>query len=336
MEEYLKMHTPQSSIDLTSKSRQKNDVLGGARFEETPTAVPSSDVVNLAEENFDYIGKLPEPVSDQEPVGLGTREILRSVNFKLPANSVSKEDINQEEPSDIDSVFQEHLDNMLKTIKKSKVSSKKKVPELRGLVPTVIPQVLVEDQNPEENVSSKIDERKKQYETSSHLLGVREILPKNSPPPTAGELTQPEKNTQQSTISEAKTEDKKHSKLTADFEIPTTSIEIVTERRNSQPERNNDGSQPKTPHSVQSHRSTGLVVPTVVLEEAPHSLANNSEVRVMTASVDLIVPSSDDGMDGASTDRSRLEVTITSMPVAPPASVATSSDGSIADDSGVD
>ena len=326
MEEYLKMHTPQSSTDFTSKSRQKNDALGSGRLKETSFALPSSEVVTLAEENFDYIGKLPDPVSGSEPMGLGTREILRSVNFKLPANSVPREDLDQEEPSDIDSVFQEHLDNMLQTIKKAKSSSKKKVPELRGLIPSVIPQVLVENTTQQENVSFTDEGAKEIEKTTSSLLNVHKNLPKNSPPPTAGEMP-PKEPLQSLSIPTKKTPNEE---LLSDsiVAVPDPSNLNVTERLSSQPVKDNDHPQPKTPHSVQSNRSTSLVIPTVVLDEAPHSLANNSEVRIMTASVDLIVPSGDDDAEGAITDHSRLEVTITSMPVAPPSSIAESSDGS--------
>ena len=321
------MHSSHDSNSVT-KSRQKNDVLGSGKFEDPSLKLLSYDEVNLAENQFDYIGKIPEPVSGSEPLGLGPREILRSVNFKLPVNATPRDEYDTEEPSDINSVFQEHLDNMFKTIKRAKASNKRKVPELRGLEPKIIPQVLLENTDQQESVASIENIQTEEPTTDLHpdFLNVRRNLPKNSPPPTA---------TKQTSEDETKTEG--NPKMNGNISghiisvVAPADVKLVTEGQESKTSKNKTQAQPKTPHSVQSNRSVKLLVPTV--EDASNPFVNNSEVRILTASVDLIVPSVDDDEgDGAATDRSRLEVTITSMPVAPPASIATSADDSIEDD----
>ena len=318
MEEYLKLHSPRASID-SKPSKQRNELLGGDKLENNVILQGSPDVVNLAEENFQYMGKMPE-ISDSEAMSLGTKEILRSVNLKIPGNPFPNENPFEEQPSEIDSVFQGHLDNMLKTIKKAKASQKRKVPELRGLLPTVIPQVLVENSTLPENSSvNSINPDEKSGQLHVDHLGVLTNIPKNSPPPTA------------------RTADGESSECSAGKNITASVVDVIPPsnaklivddtRTLSTPTTALD--QLKTPKSVQSSRSVKFALQNPSHDDV--AFANNNEVRIMTASVDLIVPSSndDDPPEGGTTDRSRLEVVITSMPVAPPASLATTSDDSV-------
>ena len=297
MEEYLQMHSSDSTNASQRHTNSKADLLGSVRFHNVFEPETDEDL-KLANEEFHYIGRIPEPPSDTEPMGLGAKEILQTVNFKLPSNSLPKQGFDQDTSSEIDSLFQGHINNMLKTIKKAKANQKQKIPELRGLIPTIIPQAIVENDSKEEENASKNEKLQTiQNEAQLNLLQISKNLPKNSPPPSAPKSTPDYKTLKTSHLNTDKISDQ--------LSLPL----VVTV------------DPPNLEKTIKHNQSANLEA------QSQNNDVVSNEIRIMTSSVDLILPSSDDEMSaGATTDRSRLEVVITSIPAAPPTYLATTSD----------
>ncbi|CAK8683347.1 unnamed protein product [Clavelina lepadiformis] len=306
------------------RSSQKNSLGFISQFEKEALAALNSDDILSVKSPANQVGKIPYPVSEAEQIGFASSDVIGDMTLKVPLGPLA-EDTDADDVSDVDSVFQPHLKNMLKTIKKAKANKKRKVPELRGLVPTVVPKLRVEasEKRDAELKGTEGDRNKTTNEitANANFLEINKQLPENTPPPTAEKAQNLfVEGSQQPGIREVT-----HSAgNTLNVVSPTrTNLKIVIDKANSQLILNQASS--GSPIS-QRRRTPASKKENLEMVEPPPP-ENNTEIRIMTASVDLVAPSDDDEKDGGMSDRSRLEVVITSMPAAPPASIATSSEG---------
>lgn len=280
---------------LGSVSQERWELPTVGEIDDTAYAPSSLNEDNFApvSQSVPPVGRIPYPVNGAESTGLDTGEVLNTIDFRLVG-----EEVDVESNSDAESVFQPHLENMLKTIKRAKaVKKRSKVPEIRGLVPTVIPQLRIDESVPVLRVEGQ--------NKSPENLQILPQLPDNTPPPTARKLEQ--ESAQNLFVGSTKKADQGISDLKKE------NVKIVIDKLNSQVIVNNQ----------QSPRNKELVQSVVRTPEAANRL-NSADVMITTASVDLDLG---EEQPGSSDTPSRLEIVITavSSPQPPPNSVVSDS-----------
>ncbi|XP_026693595.2 uncharacterized protein LOC108950144 isoform X2 [Ciona intestinalis] len=249
------------------------------------------------------LGKLPQLSSEAygaASVGLAPDDVLKTINNRgSPSrdNRYAGDDTAGE--SDAESVMQQHIENVLKTIKRAKSRKQTKVPELKGLTPTVIPQCRAAETVLFEN--NKNQSEHEGVETSPHnisLLSIKQSLPENTPPPTANNKArqvqvQPDESKRITPMN-----------ISADFNEntgrgspykmriqPPDNVKVVTDKSNSQLSVN-----------TSSKRNNTI---------------SNPQPDAAKVTVNL-----DGGSKDNNTPLTRLEVVIPSTPSAPPGSIA--------------
>nr|XP_026693600.1 uncharacterized protein LOC108950144 isoform X2 [Ciona intestinalis] len=254
------------------------------------------------------VGKLPQlslEAYGAASVGLAPDDVLKTINNRGSSsrdNRYAGDDTAGE--SDAESVMQQHIENVLKTIKRAKSRKKTKVPELKGLTPTVTPQYRAAETILFEN--NKNQSEHEWVETSPHnisLLSIKQSLPENTPPPTTNNKarqiqSQPDESKRITPVN-----------ISADFNEntgrgspykmriqPPENVKVVTDKSNSQLSVN-----------TSSKRNN------IISNPQPDA----EKVTANSSCVDL-----DGGSKDYNTPLTRLEVVIPSTPSAPPGSIA--------------
>jgi len=275
----------------------------------------NSETVLSVRSDIPQPGKIPYSANENESVGFGGSDVAGVIDYRVAPALGEDTDA---ESSDAESVFQPHLENVLKNIKKAKATKKKKipVPDVAGLIPTVIPQLRMDEVQGGDVLRTADNIRS----GASVRLKVQPHVPRNTPPPSAQRLESSEalpehsENSKPLQLSNGLSHDKAE-EIVADQESSKNMISQV----------NPSGTAKLSGRSVVRHPAQSGSPANGGSNEM-----NGTEVRIMTASVDLGLV--EDGALGSKRETpSRLEVVITSMPSAPPASLATSSETEVTD-----